>query len=316
MGPCGNLHARSKRMALPSIVLLVVFVAVGPLCRRLPHWTCRQQLVDPASRGSSNEWPLIAAGLFAARRERRSHWFRFHVPITIAAGCAALRSRSVACGRARLSGLLTTRSSVVLLPLGLIIFAVAMRFDMSDRARQTRRTDIAFWLHLLAAPLHRPSGRQRDRRQHRARSAIAGNRRRRRLLCPGHRCAHRRSPRAPRLLARLSGATRRSALMRHCRLGKFRPRRRDHGRGHRRARALGVCGSRCAPSSSAASPHCAAHPAIARRLPESLSEYKDTHDRLFSPRNRFRTRPPYRRPEGRQARRRHRAAQPLAAQAA
>jgi hypothetical protein len=41
----------------------------------------------------------------------------------------------------------------VLIPLGLAIFALAMRFDMSDTARQTRRADIAFWLHLLAAPL-------------------------------------------------------------------------------------------------------------------------------------------------------------------
>ena len=28
-----------------------------------------------------------------------------------------------------------------------------MKFDMSDRNRVTQRTDIAFWLHLLAAPL-------------------------------------------------------------------------------------------------------------------------------------------------------------------
>jgi hypothetical protein len=28
-----------------------------------------------------------------------------------------------------------------------------MRFDMTDPERLTRRTDIAFWLHLLAAPL-------------------------------------------------------------------------------------------------------------------------------------------------------------------
>ena len=28
-----------------------------------------------------------------------------------------------------------------------------MRFDLSDPARQTRRTDIAFWLHMLAAPM-------------------------------------------------------------------------------------------------------------------------------------------------------------------
>ena len=37
--------------------------------------------------------------------------------------------------------------------LGLAIFALAMWFDSSDLKRQTRRTDIAFWLHLLAAPI-------------------------------------------------------------------------------------------------------------------------------------------------------------------
>jgi hypothetical protein len=36
---------------------------------------------------------------------------------------------------------------------GLAIFAVAMRWDISDRERKTRRSDVAFWLHLLASPM-------------------------------------------------------------------------------------------------------------------------------------------------------------------
>ncbi|MBA3897824.1 MAG: hypothetical protein H0X36_11980, partial [Sphingomonadaceae bacterium] len=36
---------------------------------------------------------------------------------------------------------------------GLVTFAVAMRWDMSDRERLTRRSDVAFWLHLAAAPM-------------------------------------------------------------------------------------------------------------------------------------------------------------------
>ncbi len=43
--------------------------------------------------------------------------------------------------------------SLVLLLCGLLVFVVAMRFDLSDRMRTTRRSDCAFWLHLLAAPL-------------------------------------------------------------------------------------------------------------------------------------------------------------------
>ena len=37
--------------------------------------------------------------------------------------------------------------------LGLIIFIVAMQFDIRDTERKTYLSDSAFWLHLLAAPL-------------------------------------------------------------------------------------------------------------------------------------------------------------------
>ncbi|MBC7986300.1 MAG: hypothetical protein H7X93_06470, partial [Sphingomonadaceae bacterium] len=41
----------------------------------------------------------------------------------------------------------------VLFVSGLAVFAFAMRWDMADPRRETRRADVAFWLHLLAAPL-------------------------------------------------------------------------------------------------------------------------------------------------------------------
>jgi hypothetical protein len=43
--------------------------------------------------------------------------------------------------------------ALTLLACGLLTFAAAMAFDLSDRDRTTRRADCAFWLHLLAAPL-------------------------------------------------------------------------------------------------------------------------------------------------------------------
>jgi hypothetical protein len=36
---------------------------------------------------------------------------------------------------------------------GVAVFAFAMWWDMSDRSRTTRRSDVAFWLHMLAAPI-------------------------------------------------------------------------------------------------------------------------------------------------------------------
>jgi len=42
---------------------------------------------------------------------------------------------------------------VATLLLGVGVFLFAMRWDASDQARVTRRSDVAFWLHLLAAPM-------------------------------------------------------------------------------------------------------------------------------------------------------------------
>jgi hypothetical protein len=81
------------------------------------------------------------------------HWLRFHVPITIAAFAAGLAVTVVAMIERFNSGFVLEHPSVIFIPIGLAIFAVAMKFDMSDRNRLTQRTDIAFWLHLLAAPL-------------------------------------------------------------------------------------------------------------------------------------------------------------------
>ncbi len=42
---------------------------------------------------------------------------------------------------------------ITVLLLGVGMFLFAMRWDSSDPARVTRRSDVAFWLHLLAAPM-------------------------------------------------------------------------------------------------------------------------------------------------------------------
>ncbi|MCA3255214.1 MAG: hypothetical protein INF91_06325, partial [Alphaproteobacteria bacterium] len=81
-----------------------------------------------------------------------AHWRRFAVPITMAAGAASVAGIAVA-----LVGFVSGGSREALLATiavaGLGVFALAMRYDVSDRTRTTRRTDVAFWLHLLAAPM-------------------------------------------------------------------------------------------------------------------------------------------------------------------
>jgi hypothetical protein len=139
-----ELFTRMKRMALPSIVLLVVFV--GSVFAA-SFFT----LGDDANLSSGGP-DLAAAGLLACGAAGL-HWLRFRVPITIAAACAA--GVGIVAGLAGWAwpGIMLSAPALIFLPLGFLTFALAMRFDMSDRMRRSRRTDIAFWLHMLAAPL-------------------------------------------------------------------------------------------------------------------------------------------------------------------
>ena len=72
--------------------------------------------------------------------------------MTVAAGVAALTALALG-----LVALVLPVSSqwfdACVFVAGLCVFAVAMRWDLSDPLRQTQRSDVAFWLHLIAAPM-------------------------------------------------------------------------------------------------------------------------------------------------------------------
>jgi hypothetical protein len=76
------------------------------------------------------------------------HWRRFAVPITVAAGASALAMVVIAALPAARDML-----SPLLLVAGLAMFALTIRWDLNDPERRTRRGDVAFWLHLVAASL-------------------------------------------------------------------------------------------------------------------------------------------------------------------
>lgn len=145
-----------RRMALPSIVLLLVFVvAVFMLSVEIAASLLHATAAGPAIWTTRVPTDLLSIGIGAvvAAGAAALHFAHFRVPITVAAGTAALCVLVVAAAVGTIPGLRDTGLDAVLLICGLAVFALAMRFDMSDPARRTRRTDIAFWLHLLAAPL-------------------------------------------------------------------------------------------------------------------------------------------------------------------
>jgi len=143
-----------RRMALPSILLLLAFVGgvFGTALFGLVTAVGEASLDNNVALGAvlaAIAAALAAVGAFV-------HWKRFHVPITVAAGAAAVAGIVIALIAAalgdRLEEMRTLMLAIVLL-LGVGVFLFAMRWDSSDQARVTRRTDVAFWLHLLAAPM-------------------------------------------------------------------------------------------------------------------------------------------------------------------
>jgi hypothetical protein len=126
-----EVFVRRRHMALPAIVLLLAFVgglfALGAV---------------------ANVYAACALCVAGAAL----HWWRFRVPITIAAGVGAALALAGVAIMHLVPG--ADRYPLLLfLAAGIVAFALALRWDASDTQRQTRRSDVAFWLHLLAAPL-------------------------------------------------------------------------------------------------------------------------------------------------------------------
>ena len=152
--PLAMFFTAKRRMALPSILLLLAFVGgvfltaafaivlgVGP------------DMVDnnPQLGGVIGAIAAAIAGGAAWL-----HWRRFHVPITVAAGAGSVAGIAVGLLVAALGQNAEQAKNIILgfvLLLGIGMFLFAMWWDSSDRARITRRSDVAFWLHLLAAPM-------------------------------------------------------------------------------------------------------------------------------------------------------------------
>jgi hypothetical protein len=78
---------------------------------------------------------------------------RFRLPFALLLIAASLIVAIAAVNSLAVGPLARPLQPLVLFICGLGVFAAAIAFDLSDRLRATRRSDCAFWLHLLAAPL-------------------------------------------------------------------------------------------------------------------------------------------------------------------
>lgn len=143
-----------KRMALPSIILLLGFV--GGVFFGLLGLAINIAGVNTGPGNETLATLLVAMSGLITAGAAWFHWRRFMVPITIAAGTAAIAGTVIALIVAAVGPNNPNMETIILslvFVAGLTIFAFAMRWDMSDPRRETRRSDVAFWLHLLAAPM-------------------------------------------------------------------------------------------------------------------------------------------------------------------
>jgi hypothetical protein len=154
-----EFFTRRRHMALPSIALLVAFASaafmalthvLGAFTRSYQPgrgWIVNNLGIDLGSPSHVAMTALVTAGLIAL------HFVRFRVPVSIAAGTAAVSGAALALLSAVAPQFARDNLNLLLLVCGACVFALAMRFDIADPRRITRRTDVAFWLHLVAAPL-------------------------------------------------------------------------------------------------------------------------------------------------------------------
>jgi len=130
---------QKRHMALPAIALLLSFLS-GVIASTL------------FALGPISETSLLISGIITAFAAWL-HWRRFQVPITVAGGTAALIGCILAITLAKTGANLEHWFVPLLLLSGLATFAYAMYWDNKDRQRKSRQSDVAFWLHLLSAPL-------------------------------------------------------------------------------------------------------------------------------------------------------------------
>ena len=145
---------RKRRMVAPAIALSVLFAANASygLSGALAE-------VFMVAQGDNSSLPLP---LILATVALLVYWWRFRVPFALAIIALAAFAISILVAGNQNGAPDTIRDlfllsadgpfALITLGIGLVVFAIAMGFDMSDPHRVTRRAANGFWLHVVAAP--------------------------------------------------------------------------------------------------------------------------------------------------------------------
>ncbi|CAN7542024.1 hypothetical protein LJR030_005537 [Rhizobium sp. LjRoot30] len=144
---------RRQRLALPAVVLTIAYIQWIFVVTLIGLDEAFGESVDPVLQFLVMAVPFPVALL--------PFYWRYRIPLSLGLLILSVFTLALALvfmGLSRATGdpdFVSNRpaiSSTILLVTALGLFAVAMWYDLSDRLRISRRSDIAFWLHLVAAP--------------------------------------------------------------------------------------------------------------------------------------------------------------------
>ena len=145
---------RKRRMVGPAIALSIMFAANAAF-----GFTA---VMSEPFMIAQNDYSSVPFPLLLATFAILFYWWRFRVPFAMAMIAVGLFIVAIVYAASR-EGRVADISEFFLLSaggpfawitliLGVLVFAVAMFFDMSDPHRVTRRSANGFWLHVVAAP--------------------------------------------------------------------------------------------------------------------------------------------------------------------
>ncbi|WP_298840867.1 hypothetical protein [uncultured Roseobacter sp.] len=145
---------RRRRMVAPAIALSLMFAAnagygfAGGLAE-----------IFMVAQGDNSS---LALPFILATAAMLAYWYRFRVPFALAIIAVMAFGVSILIAGNSNGAPSTTRDlfllsadgpfALITLGIGIVVFAIAMAFDMSDPHRVTRRAANGFWLHVVAAP--------------------------------------------------------------------------------------------------------------------------------------------------------------------
>lgn len=144
-----------RRMLAPSIVLVTLMCALAVLVTiPILDWLTRggAELVRALNQKAALPWhAVVVPGVVLA--VAAAHYFRFGFPFSVLLVAASLIAMVATVLAVVSPQALVQNLNAVLLSMGIATFVAAMGFDLSDPDRTTNRSDCAFWLHMIAAPM-------------------------------------------------------------------------------------------------------------------------------------------------------------------